>query len=189
MSASTPLNHEQETQLRRLISSHSTAVNWLLARHERNAATREDLLGDVFELCFRHLDELAVLHDNQVRGWLLRTTRFLLANEARRGTRRRELIERLAAEPVTIMTSVEDDYVDDEVRRGCVAAVRVAFDQLTEAQREILARDANGQTGPAIAADIGMTNVAVRSRLMRARSAFRHAFQENQVHDSGEVTE
>ncbi|MFT3851986.1 MAG: sigma-70 family RNA polymerase sigma factor [Ilumatobacteraceae bacterium] len=172
------MNNDQERQLKRIIETHVRAVSWTLTRSERDQVTREELLADVFEVAYRHLDELASLSDDTVRSWLIRTAEFLAANEARRGARRRQLLERLAAQPVeSEMPSAEDLVVDDDVRRQQDRQIRAAYEQLPIDDQVLLARAAAGWTGPELATELGVTAVAVRSRLMRARAAFRERFQ------------
>lgn len=162
----------QEQKLRALINAHARHVSWLIARRERDPMTREELLADVFEIAYRHLAELSSLPPAVVRSWLLRTATNVTANEARRGAARRRLIQRLSSETPPVVPSPEDQAVAEANRRELHRRLGATFEQMTPAHQSLLARDAVGQNGPAIAADLGISHQAARSRLMRARSAF-----------------
>lgn len=161
-------------RLRALVEEQGRAVQSLLLGLERDASVREELWSDVFTLAFRRLDELEPLTAAQRRRWLLRATRNLTANAARRSISRRRAVQRLLHEPVALAVSAEEAYfatTDLAAHQQEVAEVYAAWQQLSPAHREVLALDALGLKGPAIAREIGVSNQAARSRLMRARQA------------------
>jgi DNA-directed RNA polymerase specialized sigma24 family protein len=92
---------------------------------------------------------------------------------------RRRLVDRLAREPIETAPSAEDDYLTTDVDDKTVeqfAQVRSAWQQLSESNQRVLAMDALGRSGPLIAAELGISHQAARSRLMRARGALFDAF-------------
>lgn len=168
-------------RLRELVTEHGGAVQSLLLGLERDSAAREELWSDVFTLAYRRIDELGQLTVRQRHRWLLRATRHLTANHARRSTTRRRAIERLAREPLHVGLSAEDAYfvaVDLRAHEDRVAEVHAAWRTLSPAHQEVLALDALGSNGPAIAKQLGVSHQAARSRLMRARQALLDAYTE-----------
>lgn len=168
-------------RLQELVTEHGRSVMSLLVGLERDPAVREELWSDVFTLAYRRLDELALLSTPQRHRWLLRATRNLTANLMRRSISRRQAFERLAREPVHDALSAEDAYfatVDLGAHQDRVDVVRDAWLTLSAAHREVLALDALGHKGPAIAEQLGISHQAARSRLMRARQALLDACAE-----------
>lgn len=155
----------------------------LLVTLERDPLVREELWSDVFTVAHRRQGELEGLSESQVRGWLLATTRNLTANAARRAMARRRLIDRLAREFVDWSAPAEDNYFrdarlnEDEDQLGKLKSV---WDELSHAEREILALDALGHKGPMIADRLNVSHQAARLRLMRARQAFRDAYHRSE---------
>lgn len=179
--------NDDADHLRRIVAAHGRIVETYLAYIERDAAVREELWADVVGLAYQHLDELHCLSAGQVRSWLLRTARNLTANAARRAQTRRRLAERLAREPVAFVTSAEDEFIDSDLsaeHRARSERIRCSLDQLSDGYRRILTMDALGQNGPLIAAQLGISHQAARSRLMRARNAFITAFTADDEVDS-----
>lgn len=166
-------------QLQALVTEHGRAVESLLAGLERDPGVREELWSDVFTLAFRRIDELELLTAAQRHRWLLRAARNLCANTMRRSITRRRAFERLVREPVHVALSAEDAYfaiVDLRAHSDRVAVVHDAWRALSAAHREVLALDALGHKGPAIAEQLGVSHQAARSRLMHARQALLDAY-------------
>lgn len=65
--------HEQELLLRQLIDAHDRTVRVFVARYEFDASEADEVVGDVYEVAFAHLDVLAGREPEEVRNWLLRT--------------------------------------------------------------------------------------------------------------------
>lgn len=157
-----------------IVSEHGSAVNALLCGLERDRETREELWNDVFDLAYRRIDEVDMLTPAQQRLWLLRVGRNLTANMMRRSGSRRRAFDRLTREPIDTAISAEAEYfnsVNLQDHGRTVDAVHRAWRELNAEQREVLALDALGHKGPAIAEQLGITHQAARSRLMRARQA------------------
>lgn len=166
-------------RLRTLVDEHGKAVHALLRGLEHHHSVREELWGDVFMLASRRIEELDRLSVQQQRRWLLRVARNLTANVARRAVTRRQAYERLVREPLDVGLSAEDEYfarINLPAHSERIADVQEAWWHLSDAHREILALDALGHKGPAIADQLGISHQAARSRLMRARQAFLDAY-------------
>lgn len=170
---------EAASRLRALVDDHGRVVEALLVDLERDRATREDLWAEVFTTAYVRLDQLEDRAPEEVRAWLLRTARYLTANSARRAVTRNRGTERLAATAPRPSPSAEDRYFEGpgSTTPADQATVAVAWDSLSRSHQEVLALDALGFDGPAIADRLDITAVAARSRLMRARRAFLQAYQ------------
>lgn len=175
--------------LRFLATVHGRAVLGLVSVHEHDAMTVEELVADVFVLAYDHLDEIGDLSERQVRSWLLRTARFLVANEARRGAARRRRVELLRREPLSFASGADDEFfeiealLEESVRSQRIGA---ALDLLSDGDRDVLVWDANGEKGPAIAERLGIGHDAARKRLSRARAAFLIAFDKSSASIDGD---
>lgn len=168
-------SRDRTHQLRILVSLHGGAVEAFLARVEWDPMVREELLADVVELAFYHIEELEQLANAQRRVWLLRAARNLTANASRRARTRRRLAERVASERLSPGASAEEEFFD-AVRAAEVSErserIRGVLNQLRPDDRRILTMNALGGTGPRIAEELGISHQAARSRLMRARDAY-----------------
>lgn len=174
--------------LRFLTAFHGRAVTGLVSVHERDAMTAEELVADVFVLAYDRLDEIGDLSELQVRSWLLRTARFLVANEARRGATRRRQVERLRREPLSFVLGADDEFFEMELlheENARSERIGVALELLSEGDRDILVWDANGEKGRAIAERLGIGQGAARKRLSRARAAFLIAFDNSSASTDG----
>lgn len=168
-------------RLGQLMKQHGRAVTGLISFRERDVLTVEELVADVFVLAYDRLEELVELTDWQVRSWLLRTARHLVANEARRASSRRRNLEVLRREPLPLSAGADDEFFKldqsaEEQRRS--ERIQLALEALSENDRGVLIWDAQGDKGPAIAARLGIGQAAARKRLSRARAAFMVAFEE-----------
>ena len=164
-------------QLRALVAEHGRSVDALLRTLENDPRNREELWSDVFTIAYTHLDEIDQLSEGRVRGWILVTTRNLVANSARRATTRRRTVERLSREPAKFADSAEDDYFGALATPKNSQQVQAAWSTLNASHQEILVLDANGLNGRSIADRLGITHQGARSRLMRARKAFVAAYE------------
>ena len=177
-------------RLRPFVRSYGALVDSFLATVERDEMARDELWSDVFRIALGHLDELEALDESQVRTWLFRTVRNLTANATRAASARRRLVDRLSREPFEVEPAAEDVFFDAEPSEEAeerMSQVGAALEQLTSDQQEILGLDALGHRGPVIAKVLGCTQAAARVRLMRARRAFRAAYE--QADESDDVGE
>lgn len=132
-------------------------------RRTSTTAEAEDVLGDVFTVAWRRLDDIPT--DEAARPWLFAVARNHLHNHRRRSSRRREVHLRLVSEAATT-GDASLDRDDDQS-----AQVLQALGQLSEADAEVL-RLAVWEELPhrEIAAVMDCTANAVAIRIHRARA-------------------
>ncbi|GEA87554.1 RNA polymerase sigma factor [Cellulomonas cellasea] len=127
----------------------------------------EDVVAEAFLVVWRRLDELPRDQDD-ARAWVFGVARHVLLNADRGEHRRRALGVRLAsAGPHDVSDAPADGVVDRlDLSRAWAA--------LPDAHQEVLALAVlDGVTGPQAAAVLGITPVAFRLRLSRARRVLR----------------
>jgi RNA polymerase sigma-70 factor, ECF subfamily len=123
-------------------------------RRRTDAATAEDVLGDVLLVLWRRVDDIP--HEAPV-AWAYGVARGCLANAVRGQARQERLVRRLAAEPEPGGGTAEHEALAD------------ALDKLPEGDRELLQLWAWEQLQPKeIAAVLGITANAASIRLHRA---------------------
>jgi len=127
----------------------------------------EDVVADAFLVVWRRLDELPHSHDD-ARAWIFGITRNILLNNHRGEQRRRALGVRLADATTFPSTNADTDGVVSGVDLGN------AWRRLSETHQEALALAAFEElSAPQAAAVLGISPVAFRLRLSRARRALR----------------
>lgn len=127
----------------------------------------EDVVADAFLVVWRRLDDLPGTEDD-VRAWVFGIARHLLLNEWRGAQRRQALGVRLADEAPDQLAA---DGPEAVVSRVDLAR---AFRLLSEVHQEVLALAVFEQLpAPQAARVLGISPVAVRLRLSRARRALR----------------
>lgn len=175
-------NQDANHRVRRLMADHGRAVESLLRSVERDEPTREELWSEVFTTAYLRLERLDGLTRGEERRWLLRTARFLTANSARQAMTRRRALERASASRPQPAPSAEEAYFDAASRTLGLSRSLAArsWSTLATTHQQVLRLDALGFDGPAMADELQITQVAARSRLMRARRAF-VAAHEHQV--------
>jgi len=153
--------------LDRLMREHRTpvvryAMRVCLSPQDAEDATQETLLA-----LARHvgaLREVAAL-----TAWLFTVVRRHCLRLGRRSVRRMLNLDEVP-EPAAVTLSAEDAFVDDQLREHLAAVVAT----LEPGQREVLVRrDVRGQSAPEVAAALGLSVQAVKSRLHRARQEVR----------------
>jgi len=141
---------------------HAPAVYRYLGRRVGVSAS-EDLLGEVFVAAVAARLRVRPHDSGSALPWL-----YGIAGNVVRSYRRRSL----GQVPVDEVTAVDWDAVDERLDAGTRRQeLRVALAALTEAEREVLLLVAWEGLSPAEAARaLGLTAVAARSRLHRART-------------------
>jgi len=151
--------------LERLYAEHGRAVLAYAVRRCTDAHDAADIVAETFLVAWRRLDDVPA--DEGARLWLYAVARNVLSNHHRSERRRERLAERLRRE----LTLALDDLVEPGSGSGAVAA---ALASLGAEDREILRLTGwEGLTPRQIAVVLGITAVAARSRLHRARARFR----------------
>jgi RNA polymerase sigma-70 factor (ECF subfamily) len=169
-----------------LYERHVDAVFGYAVRRARNPEDVADLVATVFLELFSAASGFD-RRRGDVRPWLLGIAARCLADQRRAGYRRVELTQRLESIP-----QFRDDEYDrvermiDAARHGPAVQRALAAD-LTPAERELFLLVADDGLSVAEAARcIGLTPVAGRMRLARARRKLRAALADT---PSGPVTE
>jgi RNA polymerase sigma factor (sigma-70 family) len=118
-----------------------------------------DVVAETFLVLWRRLDSAPTAE--QTRPWLYGIARNVMANRQRGERRRVRLAARLKAEPVS---GAADDAA------GASDVVSEAMEELSPADRELLRLAAwEGLTPGELAASLGCTTSAAKTRLHRAR--------------------
>lgn len=131
----------------------------------------EDVVAEAFLVAWRRLDELPK-HRGDARAWLFGIARNVLLNDHRGAERRRTLGVRLTeATTVSQTFSYDDQDADLVVRRVDLAR---AWGRLSEVHQEALGLTVFEELkAPQASAVLGISPVAFRLRLSRARRALR----------------
>lgn len=127
----------------------------------------EDVVADAFLVVWRRLDELPRLHDD-ARAWVFGITRNILLNKQRGEQRRRALGVRLTDATTFRYADSDADLVVSRLDLG------KAWSLLSEVHQEALGLAVFEELrAPQGAAVLGISPVAFRLRLSRARRALR----------------
>ncbi len=154
---------------------HVEAVQRFLARRVSDPHLAADLTADVFleaiEACTRYRPDLG-----PPRAWLFGVARNVLAMHVRRGVREARAVSRIQGRRLLDTDSVQRIVERIDAEREA-RELMAALDDLDEGQRAVVELVAVDGLTPAEAAGVlGLTAVAVRVRLHRARrrlAAFR----------------
>ena len=168
------MSMERRVRFELLYSEHAPAVKAYIQRRAQPSVA-DDLVAEVFLVCWRRLDKLPA----EPLPWLLGVARRVLSTQ-RRGERRgvalyRRLAESDAPQPAVGALS--------PVASSAGAALRVALEQLSESDRELLLLIAWEGLSPTQAATVlGVKAATARVRLHRARRRLARAL----AHEEGE---
>ena len=148
-------DRERRVRVEALFAAYASAV-LAYARRRTDAASAEDVLGDVFVVAWRRLEEIPP----DALPWLLGCARYVLRQARRSEARRWSLIARLAA-------TTPSSRPPAEPGGGALAAGLAA---LTDRDREALLLVAwDGLSGEQAAKVMGCSANAFSMRLHRAR--------------------
>jgi RNA polymerase sigma factor (sigma-70 family) len=162
----TALPPAAEDSFRALYATHGRAILAYAVRRTRDPQDAADVLAETFLVAWRRIADIPAGDD--ARLWLYGVARRTLANQARAERRRERLAERLRHELPAAVAAVSAPTA------GTDSAVLNALGELEEGDREILllAGWERLEAGE-IAAVLGITGVAARARLLRARRRLR----------------
>ncbi len=136
-------------------------------RYCRTRAEAEDAVQDTWVWATEHLDEFR--GDGSLEGWLVR----IVATACRRQARGSK---NAVHETDTELVSPAPSPLDGSRAREIGESLQAALIALSEDDRAIvLLAEGEDWTAAEIAAELGLTEVAVRARLSRARARLRHA--------------
>jgi RNA polymerase sigma-70 factor, ECF subfamily len=180
-------NGSSDAELLALIPA-ADAVSVLYERHVdavfrfaiRRCRDPEDV-ADLVSTVFLELFAAAASYDarrGDARAWLLGIASRCLADQRRSSYRRAEVQQRLAAAPAFEGDEHERVEAMLDAARAAPPVERALAERLTEAERELFLLVAHDELTPAQAARcLGLSPVAGRMRLSRARRKLRHALE------------
>jgi RNA polymerase sigma-70 factor (ECF subfamily) len=167
------MNMERRVRFELLYGEHAPAVKGYILRRA-HPSVADDLVAEVFMVCWRRLDELPA----EPLPWLLGAARRVLSTQ-RRAERRRGALHRRLTESGATVDSLN-------VGPGADGALRKALEQLSESDREVVLLIAwEGLTPTQVAAVLGVKAATVRVRLHRARRRLARAL----LREGGERSE
>jgi RNA polymerase sigma-70 factor, ECF subfamily len=145
---------DQRRRLEALFREHADAVH-AYARRRSSAAVADDVVGEVFVIAWRRIDEVP----DPALPWLLGCARRVLANQRRSERRVGALRSRLAANQPRALPADEGDGM-----------LRQALNALREPDREVLLLTAwEGLSPSEVATVLGCSKATMDVRLHRAR--------------------
>ncbi len=153
-----------------LVAAHEAEVARYLRRMVADRETARDLLQETLFAAFRAWPPASAAN---LRGWLFR----IATNQALAHFRRQRLIAWVPLSGLLggrweLVRAGEDERVETEI------AVADALAQLAPAERACLLLDAAGFASAEIAGQLGCSLAAARTRLFRAREAFRRHYRQ-----------
>jgi RNA polymerase sigma-70 factor (ECF subfamily) len=162
---------DRETRFRAVYeSTYADLVRFVQRRvHPTHA---EDIVADVFLVAWRRFDDLPT-DAGDARAWLFRIAQQTLLN-GQRGDRRRQALTIRIAEATVVAQSGETWKGSDSALVARRLDLAAAWGRLTEVHQEALSLAVwDGLAGPQAAVVLGISPVAFRLRLTRARRALR----------------
>jgi RNA polymerase sigma factor (sigma-70 family) len=159
-----PWRERTRGAVRRLYAAEIDALLGFALRRVDRAEDAADAVAETFLVAWRRWDDVP---SPQVRLWLYGVARRVLANQRRGEVRRTALGGRLRQELAMVLPDVSNAVVERDV-------ITAAVSRLAERDREVLQLAAWEELTPAeIAEVLGVSAVAVRSRLSRSRARLR----------------
>jgi len=148
-----------------LVREYTSAVYGLCLAYTRNIHDAEDAVQDVFLKAFA---KLHTLKDSAcIRSWLLKIARRTCIDKHRKG---------LATDAILQKACTTPGSADDEIR-----CLHQALSELPEQYREtIFLYYLDGRSCANIAQSLGISEMAVRQRLVRGRTMLQDLFLEDQ---------
>lgn len=158
-----------KAQFEHLYAEHGRAVLAYAVRRTADPQDAADVVAETFLVAWRRLD--GVPAGGAARLWLYGVARHVLSNQRRSERRRQRLAEHLRHELPGALDQVPPSA-------SHIGAVRAALARLGSEDQEILRLCGWEELTPGeIATVLGISQVAARSRLHRARHRLRNALQ------------
>ncbi len=159
-----------EDRFERLYREHGRALLAYAVRRTSDAQDAADVVAEVFLVAWRRLDDVPSAEGGRL--WLYGVARHALANQQRSERRRERLGDRLRRELPAAVQSLRAPAPES-------GAIRAAIGRLGPEDQEILRLAGWEELTPSeIATVLGISPIAARSRLHRARRRFRAALQQ-----------
>jgi RNA polymerase sigma-70 factor (ECF subfamily) len=159
----------RESAFSAFFEAHERRLRAFALRRTHDPIAADDLVAAAMEIAWAKFDDI---EPGAAFGWLCGVAIRVQANDARTQRRRRAHLERLAAAAETrpMSAGLDTDQLLPEQREAFTSA----FDGLSADDRELLRLVAwEGLDDDELAAAFGITAVAARKRLSRARQRFR----------------
>ena len=161
-----------EARLSRLYRDHGREITGYALRRAAGPEDAANVVAETFLVAWRRLGEVPV--DEEARLWLYGVARRVLANQHRAERRRTKLGRRLAE-------SLRTELATDAVPGGEAAEVLRAMARLGDEDRELLLLVSWEELSPGQAAKVlGISSLAARSRLHRARRRLRALLEQDE---------
>jgi len=169
-----PLGHElAQVRFGRLYREHGRAVLAYSLRRTGDPEDAADVVAETFLIAWRRLGDVPA--GDRARLWLYAVARRVLANRRRAEQRRTRLGERLAE-------SLRTELATPPVPSGEAAATLRAIGELGDGDRELLLLVSWEELSPGEAARVlGISSLAARSRLHRARRRLRALLEQRET--------
>jgi RNA polymerase sigma-70 factor (ECF subfamily) len=148
-----------------LVREHASAVLGFCMTYTKNFHDSEDIMQDVF---LKGFTKLGTLRDHtRARQWLLKIARRMCIDQFRK---------RRACYPITEDVPARPDYGNEHITR-----VHTAVSKLPDGYREaITLYYLDGRNCAGVARSLGITEAAVRRRLVRARLMLHESLLEDE---------
>ena len=166
--------NDARARVEELFAQHSTEIHTYLSRMVRDPELAADLTQDTFVRAYRSLDTLE--DPEKARPWLFRIAHHLALDELRR----RRIVRFLpwAGESRGAAPSAERIAMDARLS----STLERALARIPERQRAaLLLSELNDLTGQELATALGVSHVAARALLTRARESLRAALAEEEA--------
>jgi RNA polymerase sigma factor (sigma-70 family) len=165
-----------QVRFTQLYREHGRAVLEYALRRVEASEDAPDVVAETFLVAWRRLGEVPI--GDAARLWLYGTARLVLAN-LRRAERRRTRLGRRLAETLRTELAAQPEP------RGEAAEVLRAIGGLGDEDRELLLLVTWEELSPSEAARVlGISSLAARSRLHRARRRLRGLLEEHETEDA-----
>jgi len=159
--------------------THRECIQRFVTRAVSERSEVDDVCADVFLVALRRFEEVATLPETAARSWLFRVAELSCLKDQRSRCRRDRAYSRAAATCVPNDGPVDDMFVRLADSAGQSDRVHGVLASLHPSYREILemCMEAGGPTGRQLSEALGVTHLAVRVRLTRAKRAFRTEYE------------
>lgn len=166
-------SEQAEARFELLYAHHGRAVLAYAVRRAAEAQDAADVVAETFLVAWRRLDDVPA--GEAARLWLYVVARHVLSNQQRSEWRRRRLADRLRQELPVALEAASGSGPGPGHEAGAISA---ALERLGPEDQEVLRLTAWEELAPGeIATVLGISQVAARSRLHRARRRLRAALR------------
>ncbi len=166
--------HDARARVEELFALHSTEIHTYLSRMVRDPELAADLTQDTFVRAYRSLDTLE--DASKARPWLFRIAYNLALDELRR----RRIVRFLPWTGESRGSAPSAERLAMDARLS--SSLERALARIPERQRAaLLLSELNDLTGQELAAALGVSHVAARALLTRARESLRVALAEEEA--------